>query len=105
MLWDSRVKNGSFAREPDGSIPLRFLPEFIAKNQPAGLPSPPIFIKPLEPLLCDNGEDRALCPVRALKFYTERTKFLRTPAKRRLFVSYRPDKRSDISSPTISRLI
>ena len=99
------LKYGSFAREPDGSISLRFLPEFIAKNQPAGLPSPPIFIKPLEPLLCDDDEDRVLCPVRALKFYKERTKFLRTPAKRRLFVSFRPDKRSDISSPTISRWI
>lgn len=99
------LKNSSFAREPDGSISLRFIPEFIAKNQPAGLPSPPIFIKPLEPLLCDDDEDRTLCPVRALKTYKERTKFLRSPAKRRLFVSFRSSKMSDISCPTISRWI
>ena len=99
------LKNSSFAREPDGSISLRFIPEFIAKNQPAGLPSPPIFIKPLEPFLCDDDEDRTLCPVRALKTYKERTKFLRSPAKRRLFVSFRSSKMTDISCPTISRWI
>ena len=84
---------------------MRFLPEFLAKNQPAGLPSPPIFIKPLTPLLCSDDEDRTLCPVRSLLVYKRRTKHLRTPAKRRLFVSFREDKRSDITIATISRWI
>ena len=32
------------AFEPDGSVSLRFLPEFLAKNQIPGEPSPVIFI-------------------------------------------------------------
>ena len=93
----------NLAYEPDGSVSLRFLPEFLAKNQPAGLPSPPIFIKPLSSILCDDDEDIALCPVRCLKVYLKRSKFLRSPTKRRLFVSFREDKKSDITSATISR--
>ena len=88
------------ATEPDGAISLRFIPEFLAKNQPVGVQAKPIVIKSLASVLCNDDEDITLCPVRALK-----TQFLRTPAKRRLFVSFREDKRSDISSPTISRWI
>ena len=94
---------GSLAYEPDGSISLRFLPEFLAKNQPVGLPSPPIFIKPLSSILCDDDEDITLCPARCLKMYLKKSKFLRSPTKRRLFVSVREDKKSDITSATISR--
>ena len=94
-----------WAVEPDKSISLKFLPEFVAKNQPLGLPSPPICIKALTPLLCPDDEDRTLCPVRALKIYIERTKFLRSPLKRRLFVSIREDKKSDISRASVSRQI
>ena len=94
-----------WAVEPDKSISLKFLPEFVAKNQPLGLPSPPICIKALTPLLCPDDEDRTLCPVRALKIYIERTKFLRSPLKRRLFVSIREDKKSDISRASVSRWI
>ena len=99
------LRYNSLAKEPDGSISLRFVPEFLAKNQPAGLPSPPIFIKPLTPLLCSDDEDRTLCPVRALLVYIKRTKHLRTPAKRRLFVSLREGITKDITSATISRWI
>ena len=99
------LRYSSFAKEPEGSISLRFVPEFLAKNQPAGLPSPPIFIKPLTPLLCSDDEDRTLCPVRALLVYIKRTKHLRTPAKRRLFVSFREGITKDITSATISRWI
>ena len=94
---------GSLAYEPDGSISLRFLPEFLAKNQPVGLPSPPIIIKPLSSILCDDDEDITLCPARCLKMYLKKSKFLRSPTKRRLFVSVREDKKSDITSATISR--
>ena len=93
------------ATEPDGAISLRFIPEFLAKNQPVGVQAKPIVIKSLASVLCNDDEDITLCPVRALKTYLRRTQFLRTPAKRRLFVSFREDKRSDISSPTISRWI
>ena len=93
------------AREQDGSISIRFLPEFLAKNQPSSVKAKPILIRRLASLLCPDDEDITLCPVRALNMYIKRTKFLRTPAKRRLFVSFREDKRSDISSPSISRWI
>ena len=94
-----------WAVEPDKSLSFKFIPEFVAKNQPLGLPSPPICIKALTPLLCSDDEDRTLCPVRALKIYIERTKFLRSPLKRRLFVSIREDKKSDISCASVSRWI
>ena len=93
------------ATEQDGSVSIRFLPEFLAKNQPSSVQAKPILIRRLASLLCPDDEDITLCPVRALKMYLKRTKFLRTPAKRRLFVSFREDKRSDISSPSISRWI
>ena len=93
------------ATEPDGSMSIRFIPEFLAKNQPVGVRARPVVIKPLASILCDDDEDIALCPVRALKMYLRRNKFLRSPAKRRLFVSIREDKHSDIESPTISRWI
>ena len=97
------LSKNSVATEPDGSMSVRFLPEFLAKNQPDNVKSKPIFIKPLAPLLCDDDIDVTLCPVRALKTYLRRTKYLRTPSKRRLFVSFIESKRSDIGSPSISR--
>ena len=93
------------ATEQDGSISIRFLPEFLAKNQPSSVKAKPILVRRLASLLCPDDEDITLCPVRALNMYIKRTKFLRTPAKRRLFVSFREDKRSDIGSPSISRWI
>ena len=62
------------AFEPDGSMSLRFLPDFLAKNQSSGERSPVIFIKPLSSILCSDDEDRMLCPVRALRHYRRRSK-------------------------------
>ena len=84
----------SFTRS--GSVLLSFLPEFLAKNQKPGMPSPKIEIKPLSEMA--SAEDAPLegCPVRALKLYLKRTKTKRCHGLRRLFlpVSHKP-MRSD----------
>ena len=91
------------AFEPDGSVSLRFLPEFLAKNQVPGEPSPVIFIKPLSSILCPDDEDRLLCPVRALRLYRRRSKPLRAVSQRRLFISLNPDYNRDVSKVTLAR--
>ena len=93
----------SLAREPGGAISLRFCSGFVAKNQKDGTVVPPVIIKSLENILCEDDEDRTLCPVRALKIYKRRTTHLRSPNKLRLFVSVREDITRDISVATISR--
>ena len=87
------------AREPDGSLSLKFLPEFLAKNQQPGDPSPSIRIPPL-PL----GPDRFLCPVRSLKRYLHFTKSFRG-SKRKLFISHNPRHKRDLTVNTVSRWV
>ena len=99
------LKYDSITFEPDGSVSLKFLPGFLAKNQPLDTPSPPIVIKPLAPVLCPDDIDILLCPVRCLKRYVKRTKHLRSQLKRRLFVSPLEGKHSDITVSSISRWI
>ena len=89
--------------ERNGSASLRFLPEFLAKNQVPGVPSPVIVIPALTRILGDDDLDRLLCPVRCLRFYLKRVKPFRKAAHRRLFISYNPEYTSDISLATLSR--
>ena len=91
------------AFEPDGSVSLRFLPEFLAKNQTPGSVSPTLVIPALTRILGPDDADRLLCPVRALKFYLDRTKAVRAQTHRRLFISYNLEYASDISLQTLSR--
>ena len=88
------------SKEPDGSYSLRFLPEFLAKNQSPQDPSPIITILPLVPF-CPDDEDYKLCPVRALKRYLYFTKSLRD-GKRKLFISHNPSYKKDIIASTLS---
>ena len=83
---------------------LKFLPEFLAKNQASDQPSPSLSILPLETILAPDDKDLTLCPVRALRRYLHFTKTLRY-GKRRLFISHNPSKVGDIRRPTISRWI
>ena len=87
------------AREQDGSFSLRFLPEFVAKNQAPSDPSPVIRILPLTDV---DDLDRKLCPVRSLKHYVSSTREIRK-AQRKLFISYNPSYPKDITSASISR--
>ena len=89
--------SGDIAREPDGSFALKFLPEFLAKNQRPGDPSPSIRIPPLP-----SGPDLKLCPVRSLKKYLQVTKSFRGK-RRKLFIGLNPKFRSDLSVNALSR--
>ncbi|KAL8590051.1 hypothetical protein ACOMHN_034282 [Nucella lapillus] len=89
---------------PDGSVSLQFLPEFLAKNQTPGSPSPAIIIRPLSTIVDKSEPDITLCPVRAVKYYWDRTRSLRT-TQRRFFISLRAGRSKDISAATISRWI
>ena len=82
-----------------------FLPEFLAKNRVPGFLSPVIVISALTSILCEDDEDRFLCPVRALKQYLKRTRPFRGKSHRRLFISYNPEYSSDISLQSLSRWI
>ena len=60
--------------ETDGSMSVRYLPEFRAKTKSIGRNSPIIIIKPLAPLLAPDDDDRFLCPVLSLKRYLHRSR-------------------------------
>ena len=83
-------------------------PGFISKNHLAeegpGCVAP-IIILALAPTLDKSlKEDRTLCPVRALRYYLDKTKELRT-GKELVFVSFRKSFQKDIVPATISSWI
>ena len=88
--------------------PFILLPSFLSKNQlardgPASVA--PVVIPALAPTLDKSlSEDRSLCPVRALRYYLDRTKDLRQ-GKDLVFVSFRKGFQKDIVPATISSWI
>ena len=90
---------------PDGSVHLVFLPEFLAKNQGAGDPSPVIRIPALGHLVCADDPDRLNCPVRALKTYRAKTQRSRSQGQRRLFLSVNQDYKQDLRKPAMARWV
>ena len=78
---------------------------FLAKNQLAKDGTAilqPIVIPSLSKTLSrDLTEDRSLCPVRALRYYLDRTKDLRKD-RELLFISHRPGFKTEIHRNTIS---
>jgi len=90
----------------EDGVSLGTLPAFLAKNQRLGTTRPPVEVPSLSRIVSGDIPDRTLCPVRALKFYIQRTK---TPGFRqgreRLFVAYKEGHTGDIAAPTISRWI
>lgn len=93
------------AFEADGSVSLRFLPEFRAKNQRPSDPSPVIVIPPLDRLVGRQDPDYVNCPVRALKIYRKRSNRFRALSQRQLFLSVNLDYSKDIRPTTLSRWI
>ena len=89
---------------PDESYRLNFLPDFLAKNQTPGSPSPTLIIKPLLPFVCSEDPEANLCPVRALRRYRHFTNSLRT-SQRQLFISFNNNHNKDVSKTTIARWI
>ena len=83
-------------------------PSFLSKNQlardgPAALA--PVVIPALAPSLDKSlKDDKSLCPVRALRYYLDRTKDLRT-GKELVFVSFRKSFQKDIVPATVSSWI
>ena len=95
-----------FIRTSDWSkVSLYPSPSFLAKNQPAkeGADSvAPVVIPDLAPTLDKSLKgDRSLCPVRALRYYLDRTSDLRQN-KALVFVSLKKGFDKDISHATIS---
>ena len=83
-------------------------PSFLSKNQlardgPAAVA--PVVIPALAPSLDRSlKEDKSLCPVRALRYYLDRTKDLRS-GKDLVFVSVRKSFQKDIVPATVSSWI
>ena len=99
----------SFCRKKDWSE-VTFSPStaFIAKIQLASegpLAIQPVVIPALKPTLDPSlVQDRSLCPVRALRYYFDRTKDLRK-GKKFLFVAIKEGYSKNISKATISSWI
>jgi hypothetical protein len=93
------------AFEADGSVSLRFLPEFRAKNQRPSDPSPVVIIPPLSRLVDASEPDYVNCPVRALRVYRKRTNRFRALTQRQLFMSLNLDYKKDIRPTSVSRWI
>ena len=83
-------------------------PSFLAKNHLAKEGPEcvaPVVIPALAPTLDKSlKEDRSLCPVRALRYYLDKTQDLRT-GKELVFVSFKHGFNKDISPATISSWI
>ena len=99
----------SFSRKRDWSE-VTFSPStaFIAKNQLASegpLAIQPVVIPALKPTLDPSLiQDKSLCPVRAFRYYLDKTKDLRK-GKKLLFVAIKEGYSKDISKATISSWI
>jgi hypothetical protein len=82
------------------------VPGFLAKNQVPNTSRRLVIIPSLSATVDKTFPDRTLCPVRALKFYVDRT---RPPTVRRgrqhLFISYAEGYSKEIAPTTISRWI
>lgn len=91
------------------SATLRFLPGFIAKTQVPGRPETyyaPVTIPALAPSMGHDLPDRLLCPIRALRFYMDRTKVGADRDRvKRLFISYKPGHTKDLAKGTVSHWI
>ncbi|XP_070186895.1 uncharacterized protein [Littorina saxatilis] len=91
--------------ESDGSVVLRFRPEFLAKNQKPGRSSPVIRIPPLSRILASGDPDLVNCPVRTLTSYLSRTTPIRSRDQKLLFISINAERSKDVSRVTLARWV
>jgi hypothetical protein len=91
------------AFEADGSVFLRFLPEFLAKNHVPGNPSPVLFLRPLTCILPQGDPGLSNCPVRAIRVYMGKAKPRRGYGRRRLFLPLNLARKRDLLKPTLAR--
>ena len=96
--WISQGESRSVVLHPD--------PAFVSKIQLSskGLGA----LRPFSVQAIDSAslslmeEDKLLCPVRMLPFYLDRVNEFRSPAQKRLIISYQRGLEKDLSSQTIS---
>lgn len=98
------AQNVKFAYK-DSHVSLEPCPTFLAKNQVAK-EGPDCFQKVVIPSLknqldSDLDKDKTLCPIRALKYYLDRTQTVRGD-RQKLFISFKPGFTKEISPSTIS---
>ena len=88
-------------------ITVQTHPSFIAKNQDLAIDNKPRMFT--IPALFDYAgpdlPDRLLCPVRALRFYMQKTRKIRTKHKRALFISFDPKHQGEITANTLANWI
>ena len=95
-----RSSDIAFTRQ--NSAILRFLPEFLAKNQKTHMPSPSLEILPLSALASTEDAPVQNCPVRALRKYLSRTQLRRSSSQRRLFLPLSKNREKDIVKSTLA---
>ena len=104
----SEIHKYVWYKENYSKVALSPSPSFISNNQLAREGSgsvSTVVIPALAPTLDGSlAHDRTLCPVRALRFYVDRTKDMRE-GKELLFVSLRKGVNKDIAPATISSWI
>lgn len=88
--------------QSDKSVSLLPQPGFLAKNQCPEIAPASIHIPSLARFVGEDGDDKVLCPVRALRFYLHRVK-TRRGARKRLFIPVKGN--GDVSKDSISRWI
>ena len=96
------MEENSLRFNRDGSVTFALQVGFLAKTQLPGTVADPFSIPSLSKGLDHSDPDRLLCPVRAIKYYLDRTKPLRG-TRTRLFIPIKG--KHDISAASISRWI
>ncbi len=89
------------------TMTLHFDPSFVAKtqkpsDQSTGMTS--VTVPALAPSVEEGLPDRSLCPVRAVRYYLDRTAASR-PGRRRLFIPVQTGREKDISKNTLSHWV
>ena len=86
-------------------VTVSVLPEFVSKTATRDSGATRLESISFPALASFTGSDlpegKLLCPVRSLKYYLAKTKALRR-GRRRLFISYQPNRESDICANTIT---
>ena len=102
-VGELQALSADIAFAADNNLILSYLPEFIAKTDTPNHPIPREFsISNLTTSVGRHDEERLLCPVRAIRFYLDRTPDLAGP--RTLFRSVRDPSRP-ISKAAISSFL
>ena len=94
------------SRSQGHGVSLGFVPGFLAKTQSPSASARRVEIPALTNIVDRDLPDRTLCPVRALRFYVDKTQdpsFRR--GRERLFVSYLEGRDTEIRPATIARWI